>query len=131
MVRYAAQPTLAASSTVRERDTVLSALELLRALGVPHTLNASIIFLYICENEGLNATELAQTSRLPLPSACKIAAAFAREGALPNSGPLIEFRGSSSDRRLKLIHLTAQGRSMRDELDRLILNARTINPARN
>ena len=109
----------------RQRSTVLAALEIFRKLNTPHSLNAATVFLYVCENEGVNTTELAHLSRLSVASVCKIAKAF----STPEAGGLIEFGGTFADRRLKMVYLTAAGRALRAQLDTLIEAARPIKAA--
>jgi DNA-binding MarR family transcriptional regulator len=106
----------------RQRSTVLAALELFRKLDAPHSLNAATVFLYVCENEGVNTTELAHLSRLSVASVCKIAKAF----ATLESGGLLEFASTFADKRLKMVYLTPAGRALRAELDTLITAARPI-----
>jgi DNA-binding MarR family transcriptional regulator len=106
----------------RQRSSVLAAFEAFRKLDAPQSLNAATVFLYVCENEGVNTTELAHLCRLSVASVCKIAKAFASA----EGGALLEFGDAPTDRRLKLVYLSAAGRALRDELDTLIKAARPI-----
>ena len=63
----------------RERDSLLAALELFRELDTPQSTNALALFLYVCENEGVNMSELAYVSRLHVATAARLARALAGE----------------------------------------------------
>jgi DNA-binding MarR family transcriptional regulator len=127
MSRRAGVPQFEEDSTTarRQRSTVLAAVEIFRKLNTPHSLNAATVFLYVCENEGVNTTELAHLCHLSVASVCKIAKAF----STPEAGSLIEFAGTFADKRLKMVYLTPSGRALRTELDTLIKAARPITVA--
>ncbi len=109
----------------RERNTLLGAVEKFRGLGLPESLNTMVLFLYVCENEGLNMSELAFVSRLHVATAARLARTIAGEDS-DETGPaaeaqrLFEFRAAPHDKRLKFVFLTEAGRALRDELEGLI-----------
>lgn len=80
-------------------------------------------FLYVCENEGLNVSELAHVCTMSRPTASRIVRALAsperRQG-------LIECRRNPADRKGRLLFLTEKGLRLRAELDWLIRERRTI-----
>jgi DNA-binding MarR family transcriptional regulator len=114
---------------VRRRNCILEALELFRARYALVTVRPLIVFLYVCENEGLNVSELAHVSDMSVSVAARLARALlapeAADAMEPAAG-LLEFRSSPRDARIKFIHLTERGRSLRAELDGLIAQAAPI-----
>lgn len=104
-------------------------MERLRALGDGMTFNAMLVFMYICENEGINVSELAQVCRMTEATASRSARALAAPGApgaLPPSLGLVELRQDPFDGRGRLLFLTAAGRKLRDAVDESIRAAVTI-----
>jgi hypothetical protein len=121
-----------ASAPLRQRDSLLAALELFRALKVHRSLTTLILFLYVCENEGLNVSELALASGLQLAGAARLVKMLAGEvpeEPIPPEAVLFELRSTPEDRRLRFIYLSARGRALRDELDGLIARAVPIRSA--
>ena len=111
----------------RERDSLLAALELFRELDTPQSTNALALFLYVCENEGVNMSELAYVSRLHVATAARLARALAGEDeAAPVADALLEFRATDEDKRLKFVHLSPRGRELRDQFDAIIARATPI-----
>jgi DNA-binding MarR family transcriptional regulator len=107
----------------RERNTVLAALELFRSLDLPRTQTSMLLFLYVCENEGLNVTELAEVSRMQVAGAARVTRALAgglEDEPAPPQSVLFELRTDSKDRRLRFVHLSDRGREVRDQLEALI-----------
>ncbi len=116
-------------SPPRERNTILSALELFRTLDVPRTQTAMILFLYVCENEGLNVSELAEIARVQIAGAARLTKMLAGglvEEPLPPEAVLFELRTDERDKRLRFVHLSARGREVRDELEAMIARAAPI-----
>lgn len=92
-------------------------------------LTDAVAFLYVCENEGINISELAQLAGLTASSASRAArrliapdAPFALE---PGLG-LMELRTQATDRRGRTLALTTAGQRLRQELDALIKSAAPI-----
>jgi len=118
-----------AVAPTRRRNTVLETMERLRALGEGMTFNAMLVFMYICENEGINVSELAQVCRMTEATASRSARALTSPntaGALPPSLGLVELRQDPFDGRGRLLFLTAAGRKLRDAVDESIRAAVTI-----
>jgi DNA-binding MarR family transcriptional regulator len=111
---------------VRRRNALLEALELFRREGQEVRLSSLIAFLYICENEGLCITELADLSGVSLATASRAARSLisaAEPGALPPASGLVRLgrRG-----KIRPIELTEEGRRVRRRLDDVISNANPI-----
>ncbi|HYE44086.1 MAG TPA: MarR family winged helix-turn-helix transcriptional regulator [Caulobacteraceae bacterium] len=118
-----------ASGPSRRRNSALDTMERLRALGDGMTFNAMLVFMYICENEGINVSELAQVCRMTEATASRSARALAAPsaaGALPPSLGLVELRQDPFDGRGRLLFLTASGRKLRDAIDDSIRAGITI-----
>jgi DNA-binding MarR family transcriptional regulator len=115
----------------RRRDTVLEALERFRRLGSPRAFVSFILFLYVCENEGLTVTELSRVAGATLATTARIVRILSGNEPLekiPDDCLLFELRLSHNDRRVSFIHLTAQGVDLRNEIDCLIRAATLIAP---
>lgn len=112
----------------RRRNSLLQALERFRALDPSLVITDLLVFLYVCENEGLNVKELAQISRLTEATASRRARVLAEpeaQGAMaPALGLLEAFQGE--DGRARLIFLTRKGQAVRDELEQIIAAADPI-----
>ncbi len=110
----------------RRRDSVLAALEVFRELNPNLWLSNLIVFLYVCENEGLNVRELAQVGRLHDATASRaVRALLAKDepGALPPYAGLVEMFQNPSDGRGRLIFLSEEGRRLRNRIDGFIRDA--------
>ncbi len=113
----------------RRRDTILAAIEAFREEELPRSLSSLMMFLYICENEGLTVSELAFVARVPVAKAARIVkmlAGEATEAPLAPERALFECRSSSQDRRLKFVYLAPRGRQICDRLEGLIAAATPI-----
>ena len=115
----------------RERDSLLAALELFREVEVPRSLTTLILFLYVCENEGLNVSELALAGGVQVAGAARLVktlAGLVPEEPVSPDAVLFELTSTAADKRLRFIHLSARGRALRDRLEQLITRAVPINP---
>lgn len=113
----------------RGRNSVLEALETFRALNTPRAFHGMILFLYVCENEGLNVSELAYVADMQVATTARVVNILSGEGdesALPPEEALFEFRTSTEDRRLKFVHLSERGRQLRDRVERIIAQANPV-----
>ena len=114
----------------RRRNSLLQALEQFRAMDPGLVITDLIVFLYVCENEGLNVKELANVTRLTEATASRRARALGEPDApgamAPSVGLLEAFQGE--DGRARLIYLTEKGRRVRDQLQRIIAAADPIIP---
>ncbi len=107
----------------RRRSCVLSALELFRTLELPRGFNAMLLFLYVCENEGANVSEIAHVANMDVPGAArliKVMAGLVPEEPIQPDKVIFELRSSDRDRRVRFVHLTAHGRKVRDAIEALI-----------
>ena len=116
-------------SPPRRRNSCLQALEEVRALSTAATLKDVVAFLYVCENEGINLRELAQVCGFTHSTASRTARSLAPSGsagALPPALGWIELRTDPRDDRGRTLHLTSDGRRLRDRIDQLIAEARPV-----
>jgi DNA-binding MarR family transcriptional regulator len=107
----------------RRRDSLLEALEALRAGEPAISLTHILAFLYICENEGLNVSELAAVCRMTIATASRTARALTAAGApdsLKPSAGWVESRPNPTDSKGRVLFLTDEGRRLRDRLDLII-----------
>jgi DNA-binding MarR family transcriptional regulator len=119
--------------TRRRRNSVLAALELFRTLDLPRGFNAMILFLYTCENEGANVSEIAQVANMDVPGAArliKVMAGLVPDEPVAPDKVVFELRSSTQDRRVRFVHLTDQGRRVRDAVESLISEAAPISTER-
>ena len=115
----------------RERDALLAALELFRGVEVPRSLTTLILFLYVCENEGLNVSELALAGGVQVAGAARLVktlAGLVPEEPVPPEAVLFDLKSTPKDKRLRFVHLSPRGRALRDQLEDLIARATPINP---
>ncbi len=114
----------------RRRNSLLQALEYFRTIDAEIVVNDILVFLYICENEGLNISELARLARLTEATASRRARALAGPDipfpVAPSMGLVEMFQGS--DGRQRLIYLTDRGREARDRVETLIAAAIPLAP---
>lgn len=113
----------------RRRDSLLEALELLRGAEPAVSLTHTLAFLYICENEGLNVSELAAVCRMTIATASRTARALTAPGAPDSLRPStgwVESRPNPTDSKGRVLFLTDEGRRLRDQLDLIIRECQTI-----
>lgn len=116
-------------TVLRHRNCVLECLEIFRSANAPRSFSSFILFLYVCENEGLTFSELAELAGMSVASASRLIRFLAGLDLEPKRGiepPLFNVEGAPEDRRIKTIWLTEKGRVMRDALDGLIAAAHPI-----
>ncbi len=111
---------------MRRRSALLDCALLFSALHPRASLRELIVFLLICENEGLNIHELTALSKLPQASASRVARAlgvaesdWSTKGALG----LVDVFLHADDGRSHVLQLTDRGRDLRDQFDDLIRRA--------
>lgn len=115
-----------ASVARRRRNSCLQALEDVRSVSSAISLRDIVAFLYVAENEGINLKELAQIGGFTDSTASRTARSMAAPGsrdALPPFLGLLELRPNPADQRGRVLHLTAEGRALRDRLDGTIIAA--------
>jgi DNA-binding MarR family transcriptional regulator len=110
----------------RHRDSVLEALEILRGAEPAISLTHTLAFLYICENEGLNISELAAVCRTTMATASRTARALtaptAPDTMKPSAG-WVESRTNPADSKGRVLFLTEAGRQLRAQID-VVIHAR-------
>jgi DNA-binding MarR family transcriptional regulator len=114
----------------RRRNTLLQALEHFRRLSPTAVVNDLIIFLYVCENEGINITELARVGRITEATASRRARALCsldNPNAMPPALGLIDFF-QGADGRTRLLYLSEKGRALKAEMEGFIASADPIAP---
>lgn len=115
-------PLVSRETRVRRRNSLLQLVEHFRTLDPEIVVNDILVFLYVCENEGLNITELARLARLTEATASRRARALASPDipfpVAPSMGLVDIFQGE--DGRQRLLYLTDKGRETREIVDRLI-----------
>lgn len=115
----------------RRRNSCLAVIEVLRRSFGDVRLNDVIAFLYVCENEGLNLSELIQLTGLSPSSASRAARRLLPAGADFSLSPalgLLTLDVQTTDRRARVLSLTDTGRALRDEMNALITTAVPIVP---
>ena len=108
---------------MRRRNALLQALHLFKALDPRVSVNEVIAFLYAAENEGLTVQDMAHVARLTQSTASRSLRALGVAGAAWSQAPalgLLEAFLNPQDGRSHVIHLTAQGHDLRDQLDAII-----------
>ena len=114
---------------MRRRNTILAALEVFRGEDLPRSLSSFLLFLYVCENEGLTVSELAHVTRTSVAMTARIVKMLAgdtTETPLAPERSIFMLRDSPLDRRLKLVHLSSRGRLLRNRFEALIEEASPI-----
>ena len=112
----------------RRRNAVLQAIELLRRLDPAINISQVRAFLYICENEGLSVSELAELLAMTRATGSRVAHSIAGDALKDSGSPvgLVDLTPSEYGEPLKSIRLTADGRRIRDQLDAIIAKADPI-----
>lgn len=113
----------------RRRNSVLEALEAARRLAPEVSLNDLLVFLYVCENEGLNMRELGHLTAMSDPLVSRTARGLAAREAVGSLAPALgwlEVRVNPRDRRGRTLHLTELGIELRGKLEACILDAQPI-----
>ena len=106
----------------RRRNSFLQLLEYFRTLDSEIVVNDILVFLYVCENEGLNVRELADLARLTEATASRRARALAGPdiafAVAPSMGLIEIYQGE--DARERLLYLSDKGREVAKVVNRLI-----------
>ncbi len=119
-------------SGVRRRNSVLDAVERVRRAAPQVNLTQVVAFLYVCENEGLNVSELAQVCRTTRATASRTAHALAVKGSAGALAPyagLLELRPNPTAAHGQMIFLSPAGQKLRVEIDGVIARAQRILPS--
>lgn len=118
---------------MRQRNAILQALRLLKALDPRVSVNELIAFLYAAENEGLTVQDMAAISGLSQSTASRSLRALGPPDSPWSQSPalgLVEAYLNPRDGRSHVIQLSAKGREVRDKLDAIIRQAAPIAPER-
>jgi len=115
----------------RRRNAVLQAIELLRRLHPAINISQVRAFLYICENEGLSVSELAELLAMTRATGSRVVHSIGGDppGACGGRLTLVDIAPSERGEPLKSIRLTAAGRRIRDRIDAIIAQADAIAPS--
>src|SRR5215475_7445816 len=114
---------------MRPRDSLLEAILALKALDTRISVNEIVAFLYVCENEGLSVQELAYVGGLTQSTASRSLRSLGQPGSPWSQPPalgLVDAFLNPNDGRSHVIHLTEEGRQLRERLDDLIRRAAPI-----
>lgn len=110
----------------RRRSALLEALELFRTEDPNTRLSTVLAFLYLCENEGFCISELAAASGMTLATASRAARSLIAPGAAGALAPALGLAELRPQGKVRALHLSVAGRSLRDKLDATIVQATTI-----
>lgn len=97
-------------------NTLFAAVEAMRGAYPGFTLRQAILFLYVCENEGLSLHELAFISRLSDQTASRGVKILSSEAPERIAAPLLRVQQHPSDRRILNIYLSERGVALKDEI---------------
>ncbi|HEY8004143.1 MAG TPA: MarR family transcriptional regulator [Phenylobacterium sp.] len=117
---------------MRDRNAVLQALHIFKALDPRVSVNELIAFLYAAENEGLTVQELATVAGLTQSTASRSLRALGPRGSEWAQAPalgLLEAYLNPNDGRSHVIQLSPRGRELRERLDAVIRQGVTIAPS--
>lgn len=107
-------------------STLFTAVEAMRAACPRLTLRQAILFLYVCENEGLSLHELAFVSRVGDATTSRGVKMLSSDDPELIPAPLLSVRPHPGDRRIVLIYLTEQGEALKGEIAAAIEQRRKI-----
>lgn len=115
----------------RQRNAILSGLEVARRAYPELSLMGLVVFLYVAENPGINIAELADVCGTTDATASRTARRLAGPEAgrpLPPSLGLLRFSNQPGDPRVRYLDLSESGEALRRRLDELIERAAPIRP---
>ncbi len=116
------------------RERVLGALALARRVLPRASINAMLVFLHVCEREGLSMRELRYLTGMSDPMISRTSRGLVSRsapGALAPALGWLDVRVDPADRRSRTLHLTALGAELRDRLDDCGCAAGEIGQAQN
>ena len=117
---------------MRARSSLLEAILALKHVNARISVNEIIAFLYACENEWLSVQEMAFVAELTQSTASRSLRALGRPGtpwAQPPAMDLVEAFLKPDDARSHVIHLTENGRNLRNRLDDIVRKGISIGAA--
>jgi DNA-binding MarR family transcriptional regulator len=101
-------------------NTLFTAVEVMRAACPRLTLRQAILFLYVCENEGLSLHELAFVSRVGDATTSRGVKMLSSDDSDLIPEPLLRVQPHPDDKRVVLISLTESGEALKGEIVRAI-----------
>ena len=107
-------------------NSLFAAVEAMRAACPRFTLRQAILFLYVCENEGLSLHELAFVSRVGDATTSRGVKMMSSDDPELIPAPLLSVRQHPDDKRVVLIFLTEQGEALKRDVARAIDRRRAI-----
>ena len=113
-------------------DMLTVALGRLRERGVEMNVSQLTAYLYVCENEGLNLSELASVMSVTNQVASYTVRGLLAAGqprAIDPAAGVIRADVSDNDGRALALNLTPRGAQLRSELDEVIRASLTFTPA--
>ena len=116
---------------MRRRDGILEVLRVFRMLSARISVNEIMAVLYTCENEGLSVQELAFVAELSQSVASRSLRSLGPAESPWSRAPalgLVEAYLHPSDGRSHLLHLTDEGKRLRDRLDDILRLGLLIRP---
>jgi DNA-binding MarR family transcriptional regulator len=102
------------------RERVLGALALARQVLSKASINAMVVFLHVCEREGLSMRELRDLTGMSDPMISRTSRGLVSRGSPGALAPALgwlDVRVDPADRRSRTLHLTALGAELRDRFD--------------
>lgn len=135
----AAEPSLELSkgeelAVPASRERALGALALARRVLPKASINAMLVFLHVCEREGLSMRELRDLTDMSDPMISRTSRGLVSRsapGALAPALGWLDVRVDPNDRRSRTLHLTALGAELRNRLDDWGCTAGAIRGPRN
>jgi DNA-binding MarR family transcriptional regulator len=107
-------------------NTLFTAVGAMRAACPKLTLRQAILFLYVCENEGLSLHELAFVSRVGDATTSRGVKMLSTEDPELMPAPLLRVEPHPGDKRVILIYLTERGEALKAEIAGAIDRRRSI-----
>lgn len=101
-------------------NTLFAAVAAMRSACPRLTLRQAILFLYVCENEGLSLHELAFVSRVGDATTSRGVKMLSSQDPERLPAPLLRVRPHPEDKRVVLIYLAEPGKALKAEIARVI-----------
>jgi DNA-binding MarR family transcriptional regulator len=102
--------------TAARENSLFAAVGAMRSACSKLTLRQAILFLYVCENEGLSLHELAFVSRVGDATTSRGVKMLSSEDPELMPAPLLRVTAHPGDKRVLLIYLTGQGEALKAEI---------------
>jgi DNA-binding MarR family transcriptional regulator len=112
--------------TAARENTLFTAVGAMRTACPKLTLRQAILFLYVCENEGLSLHELAFVSRVGDATTSRGVKMLSTEDPELMPAPLLRVRPHPGDKRVILISLSEHGEALKAEIAKAIDRRGTV-----